>query len=84
VEVRSKASGKRAAAVTHLAMGWLVTLSVPMLVLIQSWSLCTVQLTSSQLFLSPTSLMLAAPSCIQAITFVATFHLAPLCVDSQQ
>jgi len=43
------ASGKRAAAATHLAMGWLVTLSVPMLVLIQSWSLCAVQLTSRQM-----------------------------------
>jgi len=49
VAVRSKASGKRAAAATHLAMGWLVTLSVPMLVLIQSWSLCAAQLTSRQM-----------------------------------
>jgi len=53
VAVRSKASGKRAAPATHLAMEWLVTLSVSMLVLIQSWSLCAAQLTSSQLFLLP-------------------------------
>jgi len=33
----------------HLAMGWLVTLSVPMLVLIQNWSLCAAQLTSKQM-----------------------------------
>jgi len=45
---RLKASGKRAATATHLAMGWLVTFSVPILVLIQSWSLCAVQLTSRQ------------------------------------
>jgi len=49
VAVRSKASGKQADAATHLAIGWLVTLSVPMLVLIQSWSLCTAQLTSRQM-----------------------------------
>ena len=42
---------KRAAAETHLAMGWLVTLSVPVLILIQSWSLYAAQFTSSQLFL---------------------------------
>jgi len=48
VEVRSKASGKRSAAAMHLAMGWLVTLSVPMLVLMQSWTLCAAQLTSRQ------------------------------------